>query len=132
MDEIDFLSKIFLCLTQNEAIEERLQAALETIREFIRVDSASIIFVPETNHDFRVISVGEGNDELIDEYKREYFYVDKYHGFTDSKPVVFHPGAADGDVATQGFRDFAATSCISTRRSAWISSCTRTCRCGCA
>jgi len=65
MDELDFLSKIFLCLTQSESIEERLRAALLTIKEFVDVDMAAIIFIPETKHDFRVISVGAGSEELI-------------------------------------------------------------------
>jgi DNA-binding CsgD family transcriptional regulator len=108
MDELDFLSKIFLCLTQSESIEDRLRAALLTIKEFVDVDMASIIFIPETKHDFRVISVGAGSDELIEEYKKEYFYVDNHHGFPDSKAVVFHPaeGLVEGDAATQPFRDF--------------------------
>lgn|GEM_PF-888812 len=108
MDQIDFATRIFLIFTQNDPIEQRLKSALEVIRSYFLLDIASILFIPENNHDLQVIASGEKED-FVEEYKREYFYLDQYHGFPDNKIVVFHPAADDDNPSTQSFRDFCSS-----------------------
>lgn len=105
MDEIEFISDIFVTLTQNESIEARLQSALDASRDWLGLEFASVMFIAENSHDFQIISSG-GNNELIEEYKREYFYMDRYHDFPDSTVVVFRPGADEDGVADSKFREF--------------------------
>jgi len=107
MDQIDFVAKIFFILTQNEPIENRLKAAMDVVRAFFLLDIAAILFIPENNHDLQVIGSGDKED-FIDEYKREYFYLDQYHGFPDNKVVVFHPAVDDSNPSTEAFRSFCA------------------------
>lgn len=106
MDALDFISKVFFCLTQNESIEFRLKSALNLIHQFFALDTATILFIPEQRHDFQVISCG-GKPALIDEYKEKYFYLDPYHGFGDDQITLYRPGLDNGN-ATEEFRRFCA------------------------
>ena len=105
MDALDFISKVFFCLTQNESIEYRLKSALNLIHQFFALDTAAILFIPEQRHDFQVISCG-GKPMLVDEYKEKYFYLDPHHGFGDEQVSLFRPGAGTDDESIEDFRRF--------------------------
>jgi DNA-binding CsgD family transcriptional regulator len=105
MDDIDFLSKIFSCLSQNESIEYRLKTTLHTIRPYLQVDIAAILIIPENHHDCQIICSG-GDDALIEEYKKDYFYADQFHNFPEGKTIVFQPRDDDGDPLAGNFSEF--------------------------
>lgn len=105
MDDIDFLSKVFFCLSQNESLEYRLKSSLQVMRSYLQAETATILIIPENHHDCQIICSG-GNDPLIEEYKKDYFYIDRFHDFPEGKTVMFKPQIDGNDPSVTGFSDF--------------------------